>query len=309
MIGPKNMIRIVVLGATGKVGRLVWAASRILAQSEISIWFQARHGESGFDGDWVVWDPVGYPDGLARLNDRIGGIDYMINLAGVTASGPNVNNRGNSEIAIRSLIAAKDLDVRHCFNASSSAIYGRPKSQAPLTESDSPAPANDYGRSKLIMEHDVSDWCKKKKYARVTTLRIGNIVGADALILRAAKATHLMPVKLDIFPGGVSALRSYIGAVTFTRVLFDLILAHAAGRTLPPVLNVATPAPLSMSELLRAFRDLVNPVEITNVAAPNLAIPKVVLDTKLLESYCSFSDSELQAQDMIQQWLDCRRAL
>ena len=45
----------------------------------------------------------------------------------------------------------------------------------------------------------------------VTALRIGNVAGADQLLLNAARATDAAPLRLDRLEGGAALSRSYIG--------------------------------------------------------------------------------------------------
>jgi DNA-binding MarR family transcriptional regulator len=80
-------------------------------------------------------------------------------------------------------------------------------------------------------------------------LRIGNVVGADALL---GPRTDGGPVVLDPVPGRDGGpLRSWIGPVTLARVLAALCRMACEDR-LPSLLNLATAPPLPMADLLDA---------------------------------------------------------
>ena len=80
-------------------------------------------------------------------------------------------------------------------------------------------------------------------------LRLGNVVGADAL---SAAILGGQPVLLDRCAGGLGPVRSVIGPVTLGQVLLALAVRATSGAGLPPVLNVAQPGPVAMAALCAA---------------------------------------------------------
>ena len=80
-------------------------------------------------------------------------------------------------------------------------------------------------------------------------MRIGNVLGADALLQTAAKATQEAPLLLDRFADGTGPRRSYVGPVTLLRIV-ETLARHTG--PLPSVLNIAAPAPIAMEDLLNA---------------------------------------------------------
>lgn len=216
------MPRVVVVGATGKIGRVL----RAVWGPEAAIW-QARQDVPGH----VLWDPLG-ANCPVSLRDSV-----VICLAGVT--------RGdalglNTDLALAVMRAADVGGAARVLVASSAAIYA--PSDRDMAEADAPDPPSPYGRAKAAMEAAV---LAAPGPARCL-LRIGNVVGADALIGGARPG---QPVVLDPVPGAEGGpLRSWIGPVTLARVLRDL----CAIRDLPPVLNVAQPGPVRMAALLEA---------------------------------------------------------
>lgn len=193
---------------------------------EAAIW-QARRDVPGH----AIWDPLAGNCPFS-LRDSV-----MLCLAGPT--------RGdalglNAHLALAVMRAADAGGAAGVLVASSAAVY-RP-SDRDMAEDDAPDPQSPYGRAKAAMEAAV---LAAPGPAR-SVLRIGNVVGADALIGGARPG---VPVVLDPVPGAEGGpLRSWIGPVTLARVLAKLCEI----RGLPPVLNVAQPGPLRMAALLSA---------------------------------------------------------
>lgn len=84
---------------------------------------------------------------------------------------------------------------------------------------------------------------------QICVLRLGNVVGADAL---SAAILGARPVLLDRCAGGAGPVRSVIGPVTLAQVLLALAVRAVSGAGLPAVLNVAQPGPVAMAALCAA---------------------------------------------------------
>lgn len=84
---------------------------------------------------------------------------------------------------------------------------------------------------------------------QICVLRLGNVVGADAL---SAAILGARPVLLDRCAGGAGPVRSVIGPVTLGQVLLALAVRAVSGAGLPAVLNVAQPGPVAMAALCAA---------------------------------------------------------
>ncbi|HSF65489.1 MAG TPA: NAD-dependent epimerase/dehydratase family protein [Paracoccaceae bacterium] len=211
-----------VVGATGRIGRVL----RSVWGPEAAVW-QARRDVPGH----VTWDVLG-GNCPVSLRDSV-----VLCLAGVT--------RGdalglNTDLALAVMRAAEAGGAARVLVASSAAVYA--PADRDMAEGDAPDPQSPYGRAKAAMEAAV---LAAPGPARCL-LRIGNVVGADALIGGARAG---VPVVLDPVPGAAGGpLRSWIGPVTLARVLWKLCEIV----DLPPVLNVAQPGPLRMAALLEA---------------------------------------------------------
>jgi len=276
--------RILVLGATGRLGLIL----RHHWPDNTALW-QARPGRKPAEAEarsWVTLDPLADPGALARA---AAGRDVILCLAGVTdaaaARGGDMEDNARLALAAVRAGAAAGASVLLC---SSAAIYGNSGSDTGvLRETDPAAPLSDYGRAKLAMEHQAAD-LGADLGVPVTSLRIGNIAGADA-ILGGWKPGFL----LDRFADGHTPRRSYTGIATLARVLGDLARAPA----LPPLLNVAAPGALDMGALLDAAGLAWSPRP-----APQTAIARVELSTKLLETVTGFSETDSHAATMVAQW-------
>ena len=280
---------ICVLGATGRLGRMLhrrWTGGRIMTPAPV-IW-QARQpaGEG-----WLNWDPLAAP--WPGDVDLRGGV--VVNLAGVTG-GDEAALAVNVDLGLAGCEAALSAGARHVFLCSSAAVYGRGRPDGgALSEDDAPAPANAYGAAKLRLEAAARDWAAQRGRPGVTLLRIGNVVGADALI-GGARAGHA--VRLDPVPGRTSGPeRSYIGPDGLARVLAGLAALALEGAPLPLLLNLAAPGAVGMAALLDAARlpwhwGPENPA----------VLPRVELDTTRLEALLPGVAGDGSAEAMVAEW-------
>ena len=284
--------RVLVLGATGQIGRILricWADRGDLAGQTGPRW-QARRaiaGESVDDAglDWVICDPLRDSQALA---DAARGCDVILCLSGVTnaraATDPQADLADNTTLALAAIRAASQVGAR-VFLASSAAVYGNQPGL--LDEGAVLKPANAYGAAKVDMEQRSAEMGAELGVP-VTSLRIGNIAGVDA-ILGGWKPGF----RLDRFGDGHSPRRSYIGVATLARVLGDLMCIP----DLPGALNIAEPGLVEMGALLEAAG-----LDWTPQAAPDTAIAKVELDVRALHTLCPWLPEQGDAAQMVAEW-------
>jgi nucleoside-diphosphate-sugar epimerase len=243
---------------------------------------------------WLRWDMLTGPAPFGR--EMAGGV--MLCLAGGVPGGAAEPDR-NTDLAMAACAAARAAEMRHVFLTSSAAIYGAaPPGGRRLVEEDVPAPLTEYGRTKLEMERAVAS--RRGDGLGVTVLRIGNVIGSDALV--GADPDPAVMKGLDPVAGGVGPVRSYIGPGRLSRVLEALVDLALAGQALPEVLNIAAVQPVAMGALLDAagLRWRANP--------PNPAvIPVVALDTGRLEALLPGLAGDGSAQDLVADWQDWQR--
>lgn len=273
-------------GASGRLGRMVrcfWRRPDVLCT-----------GRAEAGPGWARWDMRAGPAPFGP--EMAGGV--MLCLAGGVPGGAAEPGR-NAGLALAACTAARAAGMRHVFIASSAAVYGAgPADGRPLAEEDAPAPLAEYGRTKLEMERAVDAW--RGEGPGVTILRIGNVIGADALV--GADPDPAVVKGLDPVAGGAGPVRSYIGPGRLSRVLEALCDMALAGRALPDLLNIAAARPVAMGDLLDAaglrWRD--NP--------PNPAvIPVVALETGRLEALLPGLAGDGSARDLVADWQDWRR--
>ena len=204
-----------------------------------------------------------------------GGVDAVIHFAALKAVGESCeqplayfdNNIGGT---ITLMQAMQAHGVERLVFSSSATVYGEPDS-VPVGEDAPLRVTNPYGRTKLVMEQLIGDWCKARPQASAVLLRYFNPVGAhpSGRIGEDPRGVpnNLMPYiaqvavgrreRLQVFgndyptPDG-TGLRDYIHVV-------DLAEAHAralecaATRRGTLALNVGTGNGYSVLELVAAF--------------------------------------------------------
>ncbi len=249
---------LLILGGTGRLARLLRRAGL-----DHALW-QGRRVGPGVD---LVIDPLADSVTLAAAAARARAI---LCLAGPTR-GSVAELSVHTPLALAALSAGQSTGVPVLL-ASSAAVYGRPA--GPCHEDDPLAPASDYGRAKSGMERAVLAVAADHP---VLILRIGNVLGADALL----GADRQRRITLDILPDGRAPRRSWIGPRALARVLQDLSLAPPGP---PAILNLSLPGAVAMDALLEAAG---RPHD--RVAAPPSVIPEVCLDVTRLAARVDLS--------------------
>ena len=275
-------MRVLVLGATGQIGRMVqWAWADATGVSPL---WQTRGNPA--TADWVRCDILHDPEGLAAACARA---DVILTLAGITPA-PGRDLTLNSDLA---LAVQRAAGGRPHLLASSAAVYGR--AGGLCRESNAVQPAAPYGRAKRAMEQAVL-----AEGGPVTCLRIGNVAGADQILGGAGQGAAMV---LDQFPDGRTPGRSYIGPGTLARVLADLAMTAGQGRALPGILNVAAPGTVEIGALLDAAG-----IGWTPRPAPPDAIAEVALDINALSRFTALDPASGTAPRLVAEWRAYQKA-
>ncbi|SFD66804.1 NAD-dependent epimerase/dehydratase family protein [Roseivivax sediminis] len=270
---------ILLLGATGKVGRLLRAAwpGAVGARARLE-----PVGRSG--ADLHLWAPGAPTDRLPRP-------DAIAALWGVTP-GPGRDLDENLRLALAAQALGDALGARMVLHASSAAVY-RP-GPVPLREDPAPDPQTAYGAAKAAMEAALAE----ARGPRAVALRIGNVAGADSLFAALSDDT---PLTLDRFADGAGPARSYIAPSDLARVLAALAMAEPG--TLPPALNVAAPEATGMDDIARAAGR-----PITWRPAPPGAAARVALETGRLARICRLGPAAAEPDHLVADWRRCAEA-
>lgn len=238
---------------------------------------------------WLSWAPLEAP-----VPALAGPVLVVLALAGVTRGDAAALAR-NTDLALAACEAARIWGARQVFLCSSAAVYGRDGADGRKLHEDAPAhPASDYGHAKLEMEHAVAAWAGAGRPA-VSVLRIGNVLGADAVVGRGRRGEV---VRLDPVPGQKDGpRRSYIGPLALARVLAALCARAAAGEALPFAINIAAPGAVGMADLLTAAGIYWQ----WGPENPGV-LPHVELDTARLEALLPGLAGTSRAEALIADW-------
>mmetsp|Transcript_6981 Transcript_6981/g.11219 ORF Transcript_6981/g.11219 Transcript_6981/m.11219 type:complete len:261 (-) Transcript_6981:2070-2852(-) len=257
---------IVILGAGGKLGQLLRPVFPVPAT-------------------WATRTDVDVQDTEA-LKAALTGATSVICLAGVIHTGGQPMDL-NVTLARAVLDAAQAVNAGRVMLFSSAAVYGHTPS--PLREDGPTAPASPYGTAKLAMEQMAAAHSHPN-----TTLRLGNVAGADAIL-----GNWKPGFTLDTFPNGTTPKRSYIGPNKLAQVIHGLTQARAV----PRLINVAAPGAVEMGALLDAAGR-----EWTQRLATDQTIANVTLETRRLEKLVSFDPSDGTAAGIVADWQAAKAA-
>lgn len=239
-----NGERILLTGASGFVGRHLLhdlAARgyrlRTAGRGAAPISPGVEHVAIGDLGATIDWQPL------------LDGVDHVVHGAGLAhADGEIPEERYhavNTQATLALARAALATGVRRFVFLSSIRAQSGPVSERPLSETDTPAPTDAYGRSKLAAEQGLAgldlDWVALRP-----VLVYGPGVKANmAALVRLAR----LPVPLPL--GGLSAKRSLLAIENLSEaVAFAVTEACPARRSY----IVSDPEPLSVAEMLAAMR-------------------------------------------------------
>lgn len=270
--------RLLVLGGTGRLAGML----RRWETGAYDITWVARPGAGRADPASCVFDMRTDPAALAAA---CRGADVILDLSGPTTNParPATAFDAIPELARAVRHAAEDRPV---LWMSSAAVYG---ARTRAREDDALAPLSEYGRAKARGEAVLAE------APNVTILRLGNVVGADALLGQVRQGVR---VNLDRFPDGATPLRAYIGPKTLVESLFLLMDTLRRGVRLPPVLNLAAPGPgVEMAALLRAAR-----VDWQAQDAPEAVLRASSLDTALLNLHVPLPPETGTPAGLVAEW-------
>lgn len=218
--------------------------------------------------------------------------DAVIHFAGLKAVGESVENpmayydvnvTGTSTL----LQAMDQVGCNQIIFSSSATVYGEPM-YLPLNEAHPTNPLNPYGRTKLMAEQIIADWCAANRKRAAISLRYFNPVGAHPSGEIGEEPNgipnNLMPYLAQVAIGRLPMLQIYgddyetrdgTGERDYIHVM-DLARAHAASLDHLKaakghgVINVGTGRGVTVLELVEAF-ERESGVKIPRTVAPRRA--------------------------------------
>jgi UDP-glucose 4-epimerase len=283
-------MRALIVGGSGRIGRMVRRAWAQTLAPGTEVVFQTRSPAAGSQD--LLWDPLGGDTSALKAAEPF---DAMLVLSGVVPK-PGAQFSLNSDIGLACGAAAAAYGIRRVLLASTSAVYGAALARA-FSENDTCTPANDYGRAKLKMEAACLAQAQTTG-TELCCLRIGNVAGADVLLINGRALKGDARLQLDRFGDGGTPLRSYIGPATLARVLAHLMLHDAP---LDPLLNIAVPVPVTMGDLATAAA-----IPFDLQPAPATAHQNITLECARLSAIYPFSPEDGHPSVIVDQWHQLR---
>jgi nucleoside-diphosphate-sugar epimerase len=272
--GCKQKKKVLVLGATGRVARLLRRQLDVKPIENTEFFWISRRMVPGVDQVFEVGDDVDY---LPQCN-------AVLALWGAVSGGEEALN-GNISLACEAQRIARACGADRVLHASSAAVYA--PSLSPIDETAECAPRNAYGAAKLRMEQALLG-----AEPKAVCLRIGNVAGADGLLSAIADNPSVTLIR---FPDGRGPVRSYLQLATMARVVDGLVRLPVSG--MPDILNVAGTAPVAMEELVRATG-----CGLDWRPAPRGALPVMALDVGRLTSLMTLDPPSTDAAEIVGEW-------
>ncbi|MFZ5963552.1 NAD-dependent epimerase/dehydratase family protein [Thalassococcus sp. BH17M4-6] len=278
MAQKTQALRVLVLGANGKIGKMICPVLRAHGEEPLAIRTVARSLQAD-----LVWKPG---DPLADLPDS----DAVVALWGVTPShGGDLAD--NTALAICAMEIGQAVGADRVLHTSTAAVYATDGQVA--TETDVLRPGSDYGRAKRDMESALWDWQRAQDSGpKPVVLRIGNVVGADSLFAAIGRGGT---VTLDRFENGTGPRRSYIAPGDLAGSI--AALCHAPAGDLEAVYNIAAPDVTEMAALAMAAGAVV-----AWQPAPDTAVPVVALETTRLQRLYAMPARSADATWQVADW-------
>ncbi len=278
---------ILVLGASGKVGRLLRAVWSAEPPQGLRVIYQFRNAAPDA-ADCIRFAP-GDP------TDNLSPVDTVLSLWGVT-SGDAQALAANTDLALEAMRIARATGADRVLHASSIAVYA--PSDTPLGEDNPVGAPNAYGAAKADMETAIrSETCP-----RSCSLRIGSVAGAESLAASVdtyQAAASKTPLILHRFASGHGPARSYIAPSDLARAIAALALCPLDD--LPEAVNIGAARPVTMDALLQAAG-----IPFDWQPAPEGAREIAVLNTSRLHRLAPLPRDDGDPDHIVRDWLHWR---
>lgn len=312
-----------VIGSAGYIGsilckHLVSLSHKVIGLDNFSTGFEshAKYG-SHFKGDYTN------EDDLDKIIKSGGPFDCVFHLGGFSQVSESVNfpdkyYKNNVAGTITLLSKITECKIPYLIFSSSAAVYGNPN-QLLIDENHDLNPINPYGRTKLMIEKIIEDYCSSFKLKAVA-LRYFNAAGADSeceLGESHEPETHLIPLLLksalnskkpfkifgeDYRTNDGTCIRDFIHVEDLAKahyLAFELLLNKDLDKFIP--INLGSGSGHSIIDVINAANKILNNDEFSvstqfskrRFGDPDMLVANIALASKIMNWVPEKSLSEI----------------
>ncbi|WP_444947492.1 NAD-dependent epimerase/dehydratase family protein [Micromonospora ureilytica] len=190
MTDPVLPRRVVVTGATGKLGRAVVAHLREVGVDVLAVDRAGGRDPRDVGGEFLLVDLTDYGQVVEAFtggaDEHAGSIDAVVHLAAVPAPGlmSNATTFANNSAATYNVFAAaRAAGIRRVVWASSETVLGlpfdTPPPYAPVDEEYAPRPESTYSLNKALEEEMARHFCRWDPELVMVGLRFSNVMDVE----------------------------------------------------------------------------------------------------------------------------------
>ncbi|MET8373658.1 NAD(P)-dependent oxidoreductase [Micromonospora profundi] len=190
MTKPALPWRVVVTGASGKLGRAVVAHLRAVGVDVLAVDRAGGRDPRDVDGEFLLADLTDYGQVVEAFtggaDEHAGGVEAIVHLAAVPAPGlmSNATTFANNSAATYNVFAAaRAAGIRRVVWASSETVLGlpfdTPPPYAPVDEEYAPRPESTYSLNKALEEEMARHFCRWSPELVMVGLRFSNVMDVE----------------------------------------------------------------------------------------------------------------------------------
>ncbi|MEU7656761.1 NAD(P)-dependent oxidoreductase [Micromonospora taraxaci] len=190
MSNPALPRRVVVTGATGKLGRAVVTHLRAVGVDVLAVDRAGGRDPRDVDGEFLLVDLTDYGQVVEAFtggaDEHAGGVDAVVHLAAVPAPGlmSNATTFANNSAATYNVFAAaRAAGIKRVVWASSETVLGlpfdTPPPYAPVDEEYAPRPESTYSLNKALEEEMARHFCRWDPELVMVGLRFSNVMDVE----------------------------------------------------------------------------------------------------------------------------------
>jgi len=241
----------------------------------------------------------------------------VIHAAGLKFAGESIKRpldfyAANTFSTITLLKYMKKFGVHNLIFSSSSSVYGNPKSDELILESNNLYPLSPYGKSKLFAELIIED-AKKEFSLNATSLRYFNVIGNGTINACDTSKWNLFPniyrainsgTTLQVYGGNYetpdgSCIRDYVDVASLAAVHNKILRNLEANIILPSAINLGSGEGVSILEIIKLVRENLDPnFKFDIVSGRPGDPPRVIADCTLAKQSIGWNPN-LRIQEMI----------